>query len=182
MQRVRRLPSAKYLRECFEYNPRTGKLVWAARPRKHFKTDAAWKRFQTMYAGKQAGHEILMSGKPYVFVSPSRVPYLAHRVAWKIHYGVEPGPLLDHRDGNGLNNRIRNLRDATASQNQYNAVIRKDNSTGVKGVSFKDGRYHAAFRTRGKRTNVGSFGSLSEASRALTKARKSAHGEFARAA
>ncbi|MCO1498261.1 HNH endonuclease, partial [Limosilactobacillus reuteri] len=50
--------------------------------------------------------------------------------------GAPPGAITDHRDGDGLNNRRANLRPATAVQNGYNCAKYKNNTSGVKGVSF----------------------------------------------
>lgn len=64
-----------------------------------------------------------------------RVVY-AHRAAWAMHYGEWPKGQIDHRDGDGMNNRIDNLRDATHSENQRNQRVHKKSKTGVRGVSF----------------------------------------------
>jgi hypothetical protein len=49
-----------------------------------------------------------------------------------------PGCEVDHKDRNRRNNKKENLRRATDGQNAINASMRKDNVTGVKGVSWND--------------------------------------------
>ena len=48
------LPDQAYLLECFKYDPLTGDIVWANRPIHHFKTEGAFKKFNTQYADKPA--------------------------------------------------------------------------------------------------------------------------------
>ena len=48
--------------------------------------------------------------------------------------GASEGVEVDHRDGNKLDNRRKNLRVATKSQNQANARKHRDNKSGFKGV------------------------------------------------
>jgi hypothetical protein len=50
------------------------------------------------------------------------------------HGKVPPGKEVDHRNRNGLDNRSRNLRYATSSQNHMNIAKRSDNTSGYKGV------------------------------------------------
>ena len=49
------LPSAKYLRECFDYDPKMGVLTWKARPREHFKRASDWHSWNTRCARREAG-------------------------------------------------------------------------------------------------------------------------------
>jgi hypothetical protein len=72
----------------------------------------------------------------YRAVSILRRVFMSHRVAWLLHYGVWPTMRLDHRDGNGLNNRIDNLREVTNQQNGMNTKLRIDSKTGVSGIRW----------------------------------------------
>lgn len=45
-----------------------------------------------------------------------------------------PKNILDHKDKNGLNNKIANLREATYSQNTFNTKINSRNKTGHRGI------------------------------------------------
>ncbi len=97
---------------------------------------------------------------------------------------ADPALEVDHRDGNGLNNRRDNLRVATTSQNQMNAAVRSDNSTGVKGVYWDEPRkkFGAQIWARGKKLSIGRFETLEAAASAVASTRKELHGEFARPA
>ncbi len=89
---------------------------------------------------------------------------------------------VDHRNGDGLDDRRENLRPATARQNHQNSVVRADSKTGFKGVSFdKRGFYRAWIGIGGsKKKHLGCFKDPKDAARAYNTAAKSLHGEFAR--
>lgn len=92
------------------------------------------------------------------------------------------GMLVDHIDGNPLNNRKSNLRLATPAQNQYNRWISKANTSGFRGVSLhkSTGRWRATIRIDGKKVELGLFASAQEASAAYESEAKKHHGEFYR--
>jgi hypothetical protein len=87
---------------------------------------------------------------------------------------------VDHTNRNTLDNRKSNLRRATASQNQQNATIRVDNTSGYKGVSMRYGRYISRISVEGKRLWLGEFSNPEDAARAYDKAALEYFGEFAR--
>lgn len=95
--------------------------------------------------------------------------------------GVEAG-FVDHRDGNGLDNRRSNIRPATIGENARNARIRSDNTSGYKGVSFHKvtGRWSATIAINGKSKHLGLFGTPEEAHAVYCVAAKEMHGDFAR--
>ena len=89
---------------------------------------------------------------------------------------------VDHIDGDKTNNRIENLRLANASQNQYNRKICLKNTSGVKGVHWRNDskKWTARFESMGKKINLGCFKTLEEAEAAVIAARNNLHGDFAR--
>jgi hypothetical protein len=55
---------------------------------------------------------------------------------------------IDHKDRNRQNNKLSNLRWATASENTKNTGLRKDNKTGHKGISFCKTRNKYRFKNK----------------------------------
>lgn len=106
----------------------------------------------------------------------------------KMHRALMRAPqvlLVDHRDGNGLNNRrSTNLRLATKSQNQWNSAVNARNKIGCKGVSFakREGKWRAVIGVGGKLCSLGYFHSPEEAASAYRAASSTLHGEFGRLA
>ena len=50
----------EHLKECLDYNPETGELVWKERPKSHFiegrySAEAMRRKHNNKYAGKEAG-------------------------------------------------------------------------------------------------------------------------------
>lgn len=101
-----------------------------------------------------------------------------HRVLLCAPEGLE----VDHKDGDGLNNRRSNIRLASRRENQRNQRRNTSNSSGVKGVSFYKSRakWHARIKRDGKRFHLGFFASLEEAASAYKQASAQMHGEFGR--
>lgn len=93
----------------------------------------------------------------------------------RVIMGLEPGDpvLVDHINGDRLDNRDENLRLATMSQNMRNRKINSVTITGAKGVSFSRGKWQAY-------VSLGSFLSLEDAKAARTYWAKIIHGEFFR--
>lgn len=96
---------------------------------------------------------------------------------------IPSGLMVDHVNGNGLDNRRANLRVATRSENGRNRQRHSNNSSGVPGVHLNKrlGRWQAYVRLDGKLTHLGVFESLDAAVAARADAAKRMHGEFARA-
>lgn len=96
--------------------------------------------------------------------------------------GSPKNALVDHRNGNGLDNRRRNLRLCTSSQNQANARVRSDNSSGYRGVTWhrKSAKWNAYISVSGKRKHLGLFVDPWDAAEAYNAAALEVFGEFAR--
>lgn len=122
---LRILPPQAELLNLLSYDPETGDLRWHARGLK-------W--FDARYAGKRAFTAIAHG---YYRGSIHGRMFSAHRVAYKIFHGVDAGGPIDHINGDRSDNRIANLRLATALLNLRNASIPNHNTSGMVGVSYR---------------------------------------------
>ena len=70
-------------------------------------------------------------------VSLNRKTINVHRIIWELIYGDIPkGMVIDHLDGNPLNNNIRNLKCKTQKHNSQNKTLSKSNKSGHNGIHF----------------------------------------------
>lgn len=85
--------------------------------------------------------------------------YKSHRIAWLLFYGCWPKNEIDHIDGNGLNNRITNLRDVNRHENMRNTRKTKRSVSGVCGVTFSKQRnkWRARISIDNKEVNLGEY-------------------------
>jgi len=90
------------------------------------------------------------------------------------------GMVVDHINGNGLNNRKCNMRNCTKAQNSYNNRPRGGYS-GYVGVRYRKrrGKYQAVVGFRGEKIYVGEFDSALEAALAQDRKARELQGEFA---
>lgn len=90
------------------------------------------------------------------------------------------GMVVDHINGNGLDNRRCNLRICTRQQNAYNSR-RVSGTSQYKGVHFEKatGRWRATITCRGRHYNLGLYESEIEAARAYDRKAIELFGEFA---
>jgi hypothetical protein len=165
------------LRERFAYNAETGVLTW--RPIEEI--DRHSRRWNMRWANKAAGSKTKAG---YLIVCVDYTRYLAHRVAWAVHYGEWPAMFLDHVNRNGMDNRIENLRSVSHSQNMANASVRTDNTSGYRGVSkdYYTDQWLAQIWVDGKHHRVGLFPTKDEAFAAYCEAGRVLRGEYFRPA
>lgn len=169
------LPPAETLRGLLDYDPESGVLTWKLRPAETPRLQT----WNTKYAGREAG-SVKLDGYRHVAVAGRS--YFAHRVIWKMHFGEEPPDQIDHINYTRADNRIANLRAATASENKANRPAQRNSRTGVKGVfSTKDrGAYQVAVHADRRRYYLGTFRTIEAAKAARDAKAREVHGEFFR--
>ena len=103
------------------------------------------------------------------------------RVCWIVHYGEIPNSAVVNANGDRRDNRLCNLRLATGSDVRARARLRRDNSSGLKGVHWAAarGRWVASIQRDGHKQYLGRFRTKEEAHAAYIKAARDLHGEFA---
>lgn len=115
---------------------------------------------------------------PYGRVMIGGRHYLAHRVAWFLHYGAWPLRGIDHIDGNPGNNRINNLRDVEQMTNSQNLRCAMSNSrSGLLGAHWHkmSRRWHAQIRVGGRVRHLGAFRTADDAHAAYLGAKRLLH-------
>lgn len=95
---------------------------------------------------------------------------------------IPHGMVVDHINGDGLDNRRCNLRIATLAQNTHNQRLSIRNKSGFKGVNYfkARGTWRASICINNKQINLGCFDSAIKAARAYDEAAKKYFGEFAK--
>lgn len=113
---------------------------------------------------------------PGHWVAESGGSLLLHRLI----AGAKKGEMVDHWDGNSLNNQRSNLRVCTNSQNQQNSRSRGGSSR-FKGVSWytRHQKWRVAFNWNGKTIFIGYFDDEIEAAKAYNAAILPRAGQFA---
>lgn len=156
----------KIIKDCLWYEPETGRLLWIKKINKN------------TIIGAEAGST---SGKRYRHLKVQGVNLLAHRVCWFLYYNTWPSGVLDHINGDTLDNRIVNLRDADLNQNSQNR--RAVSLSGYKGVQAEKSTanpWKASIRVRGKLSHLGMFKTAEQAAEAYDAAALMHFGEFAK--
>jgi len=94
----------------------------------------------------------------------------------------QTGMVIDHIDGDSLNNQRSNLRICTVSENVRNCSLYKTNTSGFKGVHWnqKKKRWVARVRLNGKAVLNKMFVEKIDAVKAYNEKAKEYFGEFAR--
>jgi hypothetical protein len=164
----------EYLKSALKYNPDTGEFFWKYR-------EDMPKQWNSLWSGKKIIGRRCKRG--YLYISICNKRYGAHRLAFLYVNGWLPTE-VDHIDANGKkdDNRIKNLRSASSIENKNNVGIRKNSTSGFKGVCWHKGAngWISRIRVDSKRINLGIFDCPAAASFAYQVASNIHHGEFGR--
>lgn len=150
------------LKRTLSYDPSTGIFRWRVEKKGYSIGDIAGKP--------------IASNEKYIQIVIGGHVYAAHRLAWLYVYGEWPTLYVDHINRVRDDNRIENLRLATHSQSSQNRSLHRNNTSGVKGVSFNkvSQKWSAYINVNRRFKNLGLFEKFEDA----VVARKNAEIEF----
>ena len=117
----------------------------------------------------------------YVRINIDREMYYAHRLAWLYVYGKMPDEEIDHINHCRSDNRLDNLRLASRMDNGANLPIKRNNTSGVSGVSWatREQKWEVHLMRNGVRYNLGQFSDFDQAVAARRAAEQEHFGDFA---
>lgn len=153
------------LKRLITYDYDTGKAFWKKRDKQHFGYN---NRTLNTWNSRFAGTEIksLKEGY-YVFrYDNGSIKFRTglHRVIFSYHHGYWPTVLIDHKDGNKINNKIDNLILSNKSENAKNS--KPKSRCGYKNIRWEPRTKKWAVRFRvsiGNEISGGNYKSIEEA-------------------
>lgn len=155
----------EYLLWLFEYNRENGKLYW----KNHFAANA-----RSRWIGKEAGgiDNLARSKNGYRRIRINGEAILAHRIIFFLETGLNPD-IVDHMNGDTLDNRIQNLRSADDRKNQSNRYVHRNGKLVGAEYRKRNGTWSARITVNKKRYNIGVYKTELEAHHAyLAKGRE----------
>lgn len=130
-------------------------------------------------SGREAGNRIPTHGKYYWTVKIKGQSFRRSRILFCMAHGRWPYPTVDHINGNSLDDRIGNLREATYAENARNRDSIPKRSGLPFGVRRTYKRYGARIRVGGRSVFIGAFATPEEARDAYVNKRAELYGAFA---
>ena len=160
------MPPYDELSKYLKYNPETGVGTWIVSPCNRIKSLTIAGCYNRM---------------GYLDIKYKNKLYRGHRLFWYLQTKKDPSHFtIDHIDQNKANNKFCNLRLATHTQQCQNVFIYKNNTTGVRGIRWREfrQRYEARIVFDGKRIQLGSFRTFDQAVAARQSKELELYGEF----
>jgi hypothetical protein len=153
------------LQKILNYDPTTGVMTWTAY------SGIVKRNGIAGYAKKKRKNHL-----GYWKIEINGREYSRSKLAWFHYYGALPTKALDHINGNSLDDRIVNLREATNAENCRNRGPQINNTSGYKGVHLNEGKWRAKIGN----TVLGRFNTPEEAAAVYQAAALQLHGKFAK--
>jgi hypothetical protein len=153
----------------FDVDFETGEFFWISPPKYH--KDLIGKRAGCI----QPSH----NGKLYWVIQIDGIKYRRGRLMFLLTHGCFPSPCLDHINGNSLDDRPSNIREATITQNAWNHKTRKRKIKLPMGVrNTKNGNYEARISCNKKQIHLGCYHTPEEAHTVYMSKRKELYADF----
>lgn len=157
------------LLEWFNYDPDTGAFTWRKRPAR----SSAGRRVGDPAGSLQAGIK-----RRVLWLRRKRM-YAARAAYVMVHGDIPKTALVDHIDGDTLNDRIDNLRLASKAQNTWNRIQKNGSAYALGVAKDRRGRFKARVQLPdGKKLNLGTWETEQEAHACYMAAAAVLHGEF----
>lgn len=134
------------LQELFTYDSETGAMHWKKAPKR------------ASVDGQAGSIEAHLGGLKYRRFKIDGNRYRAHNIVWLYCTGRLPDKpnVIDHIDGDGLNNRIGNLRMVTPIENNRNRKSHRNGALYGSQITHS-GKYEARRQFGGKYQYLGTF-------------------------
>jgi hypothetical protein len=162
--------NVEQLRDVLHFDLQAGRVYWKS-PSK----------FHPDLIGAEAGCEqSTLRGKSYWVIKIHGKKLKRSRMIFLIAHGRYPHPCVDHINGNSLDDRLLNLREATITENAWNHRFRARRIELPMGVrALASGRYQARISLNKKQIHLGSFETPDQARSVYLAKRKELYREFA---
>lgn len=154
-----------FIKTHFVYDSETGIVRWKQKP-----------KFGRKDHNGTVGSKYKSGNNFYLLMKCRARGVGVHRIAWCLYYGEWPTNSIDHIDGNGLNNRIDNLRHVSHRQNHLNRTLHRHGKLGGSYFDKQRFKWHARIRVNGKTKSLGTFNTEQEAHERYLQARKEIEG------
>lgn len=160
----------EYLNECFDIDFQTGIVKWKKRPFNHFNNIRVCNSWNSRFAYKNAGTIQKVSHLKYYSVCINNKLFLLHRICYYFYHNTLILPngsigIVDHINGNGLDNSIINLRLVDSCLNNRNTMMFKNNTSGFKGINWHKNikKWQVNVKIDKKKIYLGSFDNIEDA-------------------
>lgn len=165
-------PDLEYLKSRLLVDVSLGLVYWLDATKHH-----------SRLAGLEAGCKCKGGGnkrKMYWVVRVNSTSIKRSHIVFLFATGRWPTDQIDHINGNSLDDRIANLREATQTQNAWNHKGRAKKSTTPMGVrELSSGRFQARISVEKRQISIGTFHTQEQASEAYQQKRKEFFCEYA---